>query len=97
MIWFAMLSYGKYVLDIDIFIIDSLMKISDVAEDNYEQQKVFIDRLASYCRDLDIHVFLVCHTRKMSDEHQRPDATNIMGSSHIRNLSDNIVLCFRDR
>ena len=94
---FAMLAYGKLVLDIDVFVIDSLMKISDVAEDNYEQQKVFIDRLASYCRDLDIHVFLVCHTRKMSDEHQTPDATNIMGSSHIRNLSDNIVLCFRDR
>ena len=94
---FAMLSYGKLVLDIDIFVIDSLMKISDVPEDGYEQQKVFIDRLASYCRDLDIHVFLVCHTRKMGDESQRPDATNIMGSSHIRNLSDNIVLCFRDR
>lgn len=94
---FAMLAYGKLVLDIDVFVIDSLMKISDVPEDGYEQQKVFIDRLASYCRDLDIHVFLVCHTRKMGDESQRPDATNIMGSSHIRNLSDNIVLCFRDR
>jgi len=94
---FAVLQYAKMILDVDIIILDSLMKISDVPEDGYEQQKIFIDRLATYCRDLDIHVFLVCHTRKMSDEYSTPDATNIMGSSHIRNLSDNILLCFRDR
>lgn len=94
---FAVLSYGKEILGIDVFVIDSLMKMGDISEDNYDAQKNFIDRLAAYCRDLDIHVFLVCHTRKMSDEYQRPDATNILGSSHIRNLSDNILLCFRNR
>jgi len=93
---FAVLHYGK-MIGVDVFVIDSLMKMSDISEDNYEAQKVFIDKLATYCRDLDIHVFLVCHTRKMSDDYQTPDATNIMGSSHIRNLSDNILLAFRDR
>lgn len=94
---FAVLQYGKEILGIDVFVIDSLMKMGDISEDNYDAQKVFIDRLAAHCRDLNIHVFLVCHTRKMSDEYQRPDATNILGSSHIRNLSDNILLCFRNR
>jgi twinkle protein len=93
---FAVLHYAK-LIGVDVITIDSLMKCSDISEDNYEAQKVFIDKLATYCRDLDIHVFLVCHTRKMSDDYQTPDATNIMGSSHIRNLSDNILLCFRDR
>lgn len=93
---FAVLHYGK-MIGVDVFVIDSLMKMSDISEDNYEAQKVFIDRLAAYCRDLDIHVFLVCHTRKLSDDYQTPDATNIMGSSHIRNLSDNILLAYRDR
>lgn len=93
---FAVLHYGK-MIGVDVFVIDSLMKMSDISEDNYEAQKVFIDRLAAYCRDLDIHVFLVCHTRKLSDDYQQPDATNIMGSSHIRNLSDNIICSHRDR
>jgi len=94
---FAVLQYGKEILGIDVFVIDSLMKMGDISEDNYDAQKIFIDRLAAHCRDLNIHVFLVCHTRKMSDEYQRPDATNILGSSHIRNLADNILLCFRNR
>lgn len=93
---FAVLHYGK-MIGVDVFVIDSLMKMSDISEDNYEAQKVFIDRLAAYCRDLDIHVFLVCHTKKLADDYTTPDATNIMGSSHIRNLSDNILLAYRDR
>lgn len=94
---FAVLQYGKEILGINVFVIDSLMKMGDISEDNYDAQKNFIDRLAAYCRDLNIHVFLVCHTRKMADEYTQPDATNILGSSHIRNLSDNILLCFRRR
>ena len=94
---FATLLYGKEILGIDVFCIDSLMKIGNISEDDYNGQKKFTDKLAAYCRDLNIHVFLVCHTRKMSDEYQRPDATNILGSSHIRNLSDNILLCWRNR
>ena len=94
---FATLLYGKEILGIDVFCIDSLMKIGNISEDDYNGQKKFTDKLAAHCRDLNIHVFLVCHTRKMSDEYQRPDATNILGSSHIRNLSDNILLCWRNR
>lgn len=94
---FATLLYGKEILGIDVFCIDSLMKIGNISEDDYNGQKKFVDKLATYCRDLNIHVFLVCHTRKMSDEYQKPDATNILGSSHIRNLADNILLCWRNR
>ena len=94
---FATLLYGKEILGIDVFCIDSLMKIGNISEDDYNGQKKFVDKLATYCRDLNIHVFLVCHTRKMSDEYQMPDATNILGSSHLRNLCDNVLLTFRVR
>lgn len=93
---YATLMYGKEILDIDVFCIDSLMKC-DISEDDYNSQKKFVDRLATLCRDLNIHVFLVCHTRKMADEYQTPDATNILGSSHLRNLADNVLLTFRRR
>lgn len=94
---FATLFYGKHVLGCDVFVIDSLMKMADISEESLEAQKLFVDKLAVVCRDLQIHVFLVAHTRKMKSEEEIPDATNIMGSSHIRNLSDNIICVWRNR
>lgn len=93
----ATLYWGKHILGVEVFVIDSLMKMSDISEDNYERQKLFIDKLATTCRDLNVHVFLVAHTRKMSDENVVPDATHILGSSHIRNLCDNILCVFRNK
>ena len=94
---FATLYYGKHVLGVEVFVIDSLMKMSDISEESLEKQKLFLDRLAVTCRDLSIHVFLVAHTRKMKSEDEIPDATNIMGSSHIRNLTDNVICVWRNR
>jgi twinkle protein len=93
----ATLFYGKHVLGVDVFIIDSLMKISNISEESLEAQKLFTDRLAVTARDLNIAIFLVAHTRKLKDETEIPDATNIMGSSHIRNLCDNIICVWRNR
>jgi len=93
----ATLFYGKYVLGVDVFVIDSLMKIQDITEESLDKQKSFANSLAVTCRDLNVHVFLVAHTRKMKDETDIPDATDIMGSSHIRNLCDNIICVWRNR
>jgi twinkle protein len=93
----ATLYYGKHVLGVDVFVIDSLMKMSDISEESLEAQKLFVDKLAVTVRDLNIAVFLVAHTRKMKSEEEIPDATNIMGSSHIRNLCDNIICVWRNR
>jgi len=93
----ATLHYGSVVLGCKIFVIDSLMKLQDVTEESLDKQKAFCNSLAVTCRDLNIHVFLVAHTRKLKDETQIPDATDLMGSSHIRNLSDNIICVWRNR
>ena len=84
----ATLHYGKHILGCDVFVIDSLMKLQDVSEESLDAQKRLTNSLAVTCRDLNIHVFLVAHTRKMKDETEVPDAKDLMGSSHIRNLSD---------
>jgi twinkle protein len=94
---FATLYYSKHILGVSVVIIDSLMKLQDVTEESLDRQKNFCNSLAVICRDLDIHVFLVAHTRKMKDETEIPDATDIMGSSHIRNLCDNIICVWRNR
>jgi twinkle protein len=94
----ATLYYSKYVLGINVAIIDSLMKMSDISEESMEKQKLFVDRLAVTCRDLEIHVFLVAHSKKPSTtEEDVPDATQILGSSHIRNLCDNIICVHRSK
>ena len=93
----ATLYYGKHILGVEVFVIDSLMKMSDISEESLEAQKMFVDKLAVTVRDLNIAVFLVAHTRKMKSEEEIPDATNIMGSSHIRNLCDNIICVWRNR
>jgi twinkle protein len=93
----ATLYYGKHILGVDVFVIDSLMKMSDISEESLEAQKLFVDKLAVVSRDLNIAIFLVAHTRKMKSEDEIPDATNIMGSSHIRNLCDNIICVWRNR
>lgn len=94
---FATIYYGKHILGVEVFVIDSLMKMADISEESLEKQKLFVDRLAVISRDLNVHIFLVAHTRKMKDETEIPDATNIMGSSHIRNLVDNIICVWRNR
>lgn len=93
----ATLHYGSVVLGCSVFVIDSLMKLQDITEESLDKQRAFANSLAVTCRDLNIHVFLVCHTRKLKDETQIPDATDIMGSSHLRNLSDNVLCCWRNR
>jgi len=94
---FATLYYAKHVLGVSVVVIDSLMKLQDITEESLDKQRAFANSLAVICRDLDIHVFLVAHTRKMKDETEVPDATDIMGSSHLRNLCDNIICVWRNR
>lgn len=96
---FASLIYAKEVLDCKFAVIDSLMTISDVGESDqgYNEQKKFINKLSVLCKALDIHIFLVAHLRKVTDELQAPDAQAIYGSSNIRNLTDNILMVYRNK
>jgi len=91
----ASLNYGKHILNVDVFVIDSLMKVDSIAEDDYGSQKKFINKISCIARDLNIHVFIVAHTKKLADDTVIPDASHILGSSHIRNLTDNILCLHR--
>lgn len=96
---FASIIYAKEVLDCEFIIVDSLMTVSDVGENDngYNEQKKFINKLSVLCKSLDVHIFLVAHLRKVTDELQAPDAQAIYGSSNIRNLTDNILMVYRNK
>ena len=93
----ATLYYGKHILGVEVFVIDSLVKLDDVSEESLDAQRQVTNTLAVIARDLEISIFLVAHSRKLKSEQDIPDATNIMGSSHIRNLCDNIICVWRNR
>ena len=91
----ASLHFGKQIHNVDVFVIDSLMKVDSIAEDDYGSQKKFINKISCIARDLNIHIFLVAHTKKLADETVIPDASHMLGGSHIRNLTDNILCLHR--
>lgn len=93
---YAMIEYAS-VLGCEIIVIDSLMKMSDIAEDNYDKQKRFIDRITVLAREYPIHIFVVAHTRKLTDFYAQPTKNDIHGSNHIANLTDNIIAVWRNK
>lgn len=94
---YAMIEYAYHIFDCRIFVIDSLMKMYDIAEDNYDAQKRFVDRLTAIARKYPIHIFLVAHTRKLKDIYDQPTKNDVHGSNHIVNLADNLICVWRNK
>ena len=42
---FATIAYGRHILGVDVFCIDSLMKIGNIDQEDYNSQKRFVDKL----------------------------------------------------
>jgi len=83
-------------LEIDHVFIDSLMKCVP-GEDAYNEQKNFVDKLCSLARDHDIHIHLVHHIRKLSNEEVRPSKSDLRGSSAITDQVDNVLIVHRNK
>ena len=66
-------------------------------EDDYNAQKNFVDALCSVARDLNIHIHLVHHIRKLSSEAQLPDKTDVKGSGSITDQVDNLLMVWRNK
>lgn len=83
-------------LEIDHVFIDSLMKCVP-GEDAYNEQKNFVDKLTSLARDHNIHIHLVHHIRKLSNEEIRPSKSDLRGSSAITDQVDNVLIVHRNK
>jgi twinkle protein len=78
------LYYAAEKLNVKMFVIDSLMKCG-INEDDLNGQKNFANKLAVAARDLQIHIFLVAHSRKTADEDGSPSKFDVAGSANITN------------
>lgn len=92
----AMARYVAMELGVTHVVIDSLMKCVP-AEDAYNEQKYFVDELCALARDHNIHIHLVHHIRKLSNEENMPSKTDIKGTGAIADQVDNVFLVYRNK
>ena len=92
----GLIRYGTEHYGIRHFIIDSLLKCG-IAPDDYNKQKVFIDRLSQHAKDTDTHIHLVVHARKGKTEHDRIGKWDIKGAGEISDLVDNVAVVWRNK
>jgi len=88
--------YCAEKLGVKIMVIDSLMKCG-VNEDDLNRQKKFLDDLAVASRDLDIHLFVVAHSRKTNSDYEHATKLDVAGSANITNLVDNVISVHRNK
>jgi twinkle protein len=84
--------YGAKRYGIRHFVIDSLM-MTDVPEDGpgaYSAQKEAVQKIANFAKRHGVHVHLIAHPRKASDESKAPGKLDVSGSSRITDAADNV-------
>lgn len=92
----AVARYCAVKLGINHVFIDSLMKCVQ-GEDDYNGQKWFIDELCALARDHNIHVHLIHHIRKLSNEESTPNKHDIKGTGAIADQVDNVFMVWRNK
>lgn len=78
------------------FVLDSLMK-TDVPNDDYEAQRVAVNRITTFALNNDVHVHMVAHPRKAGDENEKPGKLDVKGSSDVIQQPDNVLVVWRNR
>jgi twinkle protein len=92
----AVVRYCARELKIQHIFIDNLAKCVR-GEDDYNGQKLFVDRLFAAARDENIHIHLVHHLRKGSKETDFIDKNDFKGSGSVTDQPDNLIGVWRNK
>lgn len=92
----GMARYCAKELNIGHVVIDSLMKCVR-GEDDYNEQKEFVDELTALARDNQTHIHIVHHLKKPPNESHVPDKHDSKGSGAITDLVDNVMMVWRNK
>jgi len=92
----GMTRYCAKELGIKHIFIDSLMKVVG-DEDDMNGQKRLVGELFAIAKDLQIHIHLVHHVRKLSNEDAIPNKHDLKGSGSISDQVDNIFTVWRNK
>lgn len=88
--------YAHQRYGIDVFVIDSFMKCG-IDEEDYNAQKVFIEKICDFKNQYNCHVHIVAHPRKSNDETQIPSKLDVKGTGAITDLADNCSTVWRNK
>jgi len=92
----AVCRYAAQELKVQHIVIDSLMKCVK-GEDDFNGQKDFVNTLCSIAQDTGLHIHLVHHMRKGTDEKHLPGKFDLKGSGSITDQVDNVFIVFRNK
>lgn len=91
-----LMEYSYARSGVNMFVIDSLMKCN-VAGDDYEAQRLFMNRVCSFAQDTGTHVHIIAHPRKGNSEEDEPGKLDVKGSSDLVNQPDNVLCVYRNK
>ena len=83
-------------LKMNHMVIDSLMKCG-LKNDDYTGQKDFVNELCTIAMDTGLHIHLVVHQNKTSEEAHIGDRYGVKGASEITDQADNCFIVWRNR
>lgn len=87
--------YAAKRYGVKFFVIDNLSKCG-IADDDYQGQKDFVDRLSEMAREMDVIVLLVMHMAK-GDESRPGGKMQARGSGQITDLVDSLLIIWRNK
>lgn len=81
-------------IKVDMVIIDNLMSLdmSAMGAEKYERQTWLVNALSAFAKRSNVHVFFVCHPRKVSGFLRKED---ISGTADLTNAADNVLIIHR--
>jgi len=88
--------YAHQRYGINFFVIDSLLKCG-IAEDDYNKQKLFVEKLCDFKNQYSCQIHLIAHPRKSEDETNVPGKFDIRGTAAITDLADNCFTIWRNK
>lgn len=93
--------YAARKYGVQYFVLDSLMKVAGLEGEDLEGQKDLLNKLLEFAAKEQVHVFLVCHSKKPDSRHPEnknwPGKYDISGSGNISNLAWNVWCVWRNR
>jgi twinkle protein len=88
--------YASKELGVKHIVIDSLMKCVR-GEDDYNGQKDFVNSLCGIALQTGLHIHLIHHVRKGSDEKQVSGKFDLKGSGSVTDQVDNVFIIWRNK
>jgi len=92
----ALCRYAVEKHGVDHILIDSLMKCG-IPPDDFGAQKRLVDTVQQIAHKTKVHIHLVAHARKGSDDGKIGGLHDVKGASEIADMAENVIIIWRNK